>query len=78
MKISSFENIMKYITKYRNNPKKIYKLKENFIEYLDLCNEQNIMDFILEEKYYQVLEICISKFLNIYNLIIQLQMKMLI
>lgn len=50
MKISSFENIMKYITKYRNNPKKIYKLKENFIEYLDLCNEQNIMDFINEIK----------------------------
>lgn len=50
MKISSFENIMKYISKYRNNPKKIYKLKENFIEYLDLCNEQNIMDFINEIK----------------------------
>lgn len=50
MKISSFEDIMKYISKYRNNPKKIYKLKENFIEYLDLCNEQNIIDFINEIK----------------------------
>lgn len=50
MKISSFEDMMKYISKYRNNPKKIYKLKENFIEYLDLCNEQNIMDFINEIK----------------------------
>lgn len=50
MKISSFEDILKYISKYRNNPKKIYKLKENFIEYLDLCNEQNIMDFINEIK----------------------------
>lgn len=50
MKISSFEDIMKYISKYRNNPKKIYKLKENFIEYLDLCNEQNIVDFINEIK----------------------------
>ena len=50
MKISSVEDILKYISKYRNNSKKIYKLKENFIEYRDLCNEQNIMDFINEIK----------------------------
>ena len=50
MKISSVEDILKYISKYRNNSKKIYKLKENFIEYLDSCNEQNIMDFINEIK----------------------------
>ena len=50
MKINSFEDILKYISKYRNNSKKIYKLRENLIEYLDLCNEQNIMDFINEIK----------------------------
>lgn len=50
MKISSFEDIMKYISKYRNNPKKISKLKENFTEYLDLCNEQNIIALINEIK----------------------------
>lgn len=48
MKIKSFEDIMKYIDKYRNNPKKILKLKENFTEYLKLCSEQNIMLLINE------------------------------
>lgn len=50
MKISSFEDLMKYISRYRNNPKKILKLKENFTEYLDLCNEQNIINYINEIK----------------------------
>lgn len=48
MQIKSFEDIMRYIDKYRNNPKKILKLKERFTEYLDLCNEQNIMILINE------------------------------
>ena len=50
MKISSFEDLMKYISKYRNNPKKISKIKDNFNEYIDLCNEQNIIDCINEIK----------------------------
>ena len=48
MKIKSFEDIMKYIAKYRDNPKKISKIKDNFIEYLELCNEQNII-FLIKE-----------------------------
>lgn len=50
MKISSFEDLMKYISRYRNNPKKISKIKDNFNEYIDLCNEQNIIDCINEIK----------------------------
>lgn len=46
MKINSFENLMKYISKYRSNPKKISKVKDKFNEYLNLCNEQNIIDYI--------------------------------
>lgn len=48
MKIKSFEDIMRYIDKYRDNPKKISKIKDNFAEYLELCNEQNIM-FLIKE-----------------------------
>lgn len=50
MKINSFENLMKYISKYRSNPKKISKIKDKFNEYLDLCTEQNIIDYINELK----------------------------
>ena len=50
MKINSFENLMKYISKYRSNPKKISKVKDKFNEYLNLCNEQNIIDYINELK----------------------------
>lgn len=50
MKIRSFDNLMQYIQKYKNNPKKMSNIKANFEEYLDLCNEQNIMFFINELK----------------------------
>lgn len=50
MKINSFENLMKYISKYRSSPKKISKIKDKFNEYLDLCTEQNIIDYINELK----------------------------
>ena len=50
MKISSFEDLMKYISRYRNKPNKISKIKDNFNEYLDLCNEKNIIDYINEIK----------------------------
>lgn len=50
MKIKSYEDLMKYVNKYKNNSRKIINLKENFMEYLDLCNEQNIMSFINELK----------------------------
>ena len=50
MKINSFDNLIKYITKYKNNPKKMSNIKENFKEYLVLCNEQNIMFFINQLK----------------------------
>ena len=48
MKITSFEDLMKYINKYRNKPKRISKIKKNFTEYIELCSEQNIMIFINE------------------------------
>lgn len=48
MKIKGFNDIIKYIDRYRNNPKKISKFKERFREYLGLCNKQNIMIFITE------------------------------
>ena len=48
MKINSFENLMKYISKYKSTPKKISKVKDKFNEYLNLCNEQNIIDYINE------------------------------
>ena len=48
MKITSFEDLMKYIEKYRNNPKRMSKIKKNFTEYIELCSEQNIMIFINE------------------------------
>ena len=35
MKINSFENLMKYISKYKSTPKKISKVKDKFNE-LDL------------------------------------------
>ena len=41
---------MKYISKYRSSPKKISKIKDKFNEYLDLCTEQNIIDYINELK----------------------------
>ena len=50
MKINSFENLMKYISKYKSTPKKISKVKDKFNEYLNLCNEQNIIDYINELK----------------------------
>ncbi len=50
MKISSFEDLMKYIKKYRNSPKKMSNIKKNFTEYLELCSEQNIMLFINDIK----------------------------
>lgn len=46
MKIRSFEDLIKYISKYQNNYKKISKIKGNFAEYLNLCDERNIIDFI--------------------------------
>ena len=48
MKITSFEDLMKYIEKYRNNPKRMSKIKKKFTEYIELCSEQNIMIFINE------------------------------
>lgn len=50
MRIRSFEYLMKYLEKYKNNPQKMSKIKENFIEYLSLCNQQNIMIFISKIK----------------------------
>ena len=35
MKITSFEDLMKYIEKYRNNPKRMLKIKKNFTKYND-------------------------------------------
>ena len=52
MKINSFENLMKYISKYRSNPKKISKIKDKFNEYLDLCTEQNIIYYIKGSFFY--------------------------
>lgn len=50
MKIKNFEDLMKYISKYKNNPQRISEIKENFTEYLGLCTKQNIMIFIDEIK----------------------------
>lgn len=50
MKINNFENLMKYIAKYKNNVRKMINIKENFKEYLELCNEENIMLFINQVK----------------------------
>jgi hypothetical protein len=50
MKINSFDNLIKYITKYKNNAKKMSNIKENFKEYLEICNEQNIKLFINQLK----------------------------
>lgn len=46
MRINNFESLMKYISKYKNNPKKMVKIKENFDKYLDMCNEQSVIFFI--------------------------------
>ena len=50
MRIRNFEDLMKYLGKYKNNPKKISKFKENFAEYLSLCSQENIIIFIEELK----------------------------
>lgn len=50
MKINNFDDLMKYIIKYKNNTKKMSKIKENFKQYLELCNKQNIMLFINQVK----------------------------
>lgn len=50
MKISSFEELIKYIKKYRNNPKKMSNIRKKFTEYLELCSEQNVMLFIKDVK----------------------------
>lgn len=46
MRIRNFEDLMKYLDKYENNPKKMSKIKKNFTEYLLLCGQENIMMFI--------------------------------
>ena len=50
MKINNFDDLTKYITKYKDNAKKMSKIKKNFKEYLELCNSENIMLFINQVK----------------------------
>lgn len=50
MRINSYNDLIKNVQKYKNEPKKIAKTKQNFSEYLQLCDEQNIMNFINEIK----------------------------
>lgn len=50
MRINSYNDLIKNVQKYKNEPKKIAKIKQNFSEYLQLCDEQNIMNFINEIK----------------------------
>ena len=50
MRIRNFEDLMKYLDKYKNSPQKLSKIKENFTEYLSLCSQENIMIFIDEIK----------------------------
>ena len=46
MKVRSFEELIEYIDKYKNNSKKMSKIEENFSKYLSLCSQENIMIFI--------------------------------
>ena len=50
MKINNFDDLIKYITKYKDNAKKMSKIKKNFKKYLELCNSENIMLFINQVK----------------------------
>lgn len=50
MKIDSFEKLINYIKIYRNNEKKILKIKRNFSKYIDLCDNNNFIFFINEIK----------------------------
>ena len=50
MKINNYDNLIKYVQKYRNQPKKISKIKQNFSKYIELCNQQNVIFFINEIK----------------------------
>ena len=50
MKINNSDDLIKYITKYKDNAKKMSKIKKNFKKYLELCNAENIMLFINQVK----------------------------
>lgn len=49
-KIDNFENLINYIKIYRNNEKKMLKIRRNFSKYIDLCNNNNFIFFINEIK----------------------------
>ena len=50
IKIDSFENLINYIKIYRNNEKKMLKIRRNFSKYIDLCDNNNFIFFINEIK----------------------------
>ncbi len=50
MKINNFDDLIKYITKYKDNAKKMSKIKKNFKQYIELCDEENIVLFINQVK----------------------------
>lgn len=50
LKIDNFENLINYIKIYRNNEKKMLKIRRNFSKYIDLCNNNNFIFFINEIK----------------------------
>ena len=49
-KIDNFENLINYIKIYRNNEKKMLKIRRNFSKYIDLCDNNNFIFFINEIK----------------------------
>lgn len=50
IKIDSFENLINYIKIYRNNEKKMLKIKRDFLKYIGLCDDHNFLFFINEIK----------------------------
>ena len=50
IKIDSFENLINYIKIYRNNEKKMLKIRRDFLKYIGLCDDHNFLFFINEIK----------------------------
>lgn len=50
IKIDSFENLINYIKIYRNNEKKMLKIRRDFPKYIGLCDDHNFLFFINEIK----------------------------
>lgn len=50
LKIDNFENLINYIKIYRNNEKKMLKIRRDFLKYIGLCDDHNFLFFINEIK----------------------------